>query len=243
MPSAWVLEEGMVLVEPSLRGRPRGPGRRLHGRHLPRPSRGRRGALAARPLDLYVIRVTRSRRPDPRLGPAAARARDHAGDGDGADALVAVADLQRDRRPRHRRLRSRWDARSPRPSTPRSSRTAPGRRCRYILERFADDLHDGDVILHNDVYTGGNQNADVGVYLPVFHERRARRVDGEQGPRRRHRRHDRRRLRPERARGLAGGVPDPAAQARRPRRAARRTSGSSSARTSGSTSSPRTSSR
>jgi N-methylhydantoinase B len=39
-----------------------------------------------------------------------------------------------------------------------------------IIERFADDLHDGDVILHNDVFTGGNQNADVGVYLPVFHE-------------------------------------------------------------------------
>jgi N-methylhydantoinase B len=41
---------------------------------------------------------------------------------------------------------------------------------RYIIERFEDDLHDGDVILHNDVFTGGNQNADVGVYLPVFHE-------------------------------------------------------------------------
>ena len=41
---------------------------------------------------------------------------------------------------------------------------------RHILDRFADDLHDGDVILHNDVFTGGNQNADVGVYLPVFHE-------------------------------------------------------------------------
>jgi N-methylhydantoinase B len=41
---------------------------------------------------------------------------------------------------------------------------------RHILDRFRDDLHDGDVILHNDVFTGGNQNADVGVYLPVFHE-------------------------------------------------------------------------
>jgi N-methylhydantoinase B len=38
----------------------------------------------------------------------------------------------------------------------------------YILDRFEGDLHDGDVILHNDVYTGGNQNADVGVYMPVF---------------------------------------------------------------------------
>jgi N-methylhydantoinase B len=41
-----------------------------------------------------------------------------------------------------------------------------------ILERFRDDLHDGDVILHNDVFTGGNQNADVGVYMPVFHDGR-----------------------------------------------------------------------
>src|SRR6266571_5244510 len=40
----------------------------------------------------------------------------------------------------------------------------------YIIRYFADELRDGDVILHNDVYTGGNQNADVGVYLPVFHQ-------------------------------------------------------------------------
>jgi N-methylhydantoinase B len=39
----------------------------------------------------------------------------------------------------------------------------------HILARFGDDLHDGDVILHNDVFSGGNQNADVGVYVPVFH--------------------------------------------------------------------------
>jgi N-methylhydantoinase B len=39
----------------------------------------------------------------------------------------------------------------------------------YIQQRFEGDLHEGDVILHNDVYTGGNQNADAGVYMPVFH--------------------------------------------------------------------------
>ena len=39
---------------------------------------------------------------------------------------------------------------------------------RRIIEYFGDDLHDGDVILHNDVYSGGNQNADVGVFLPIF---------------------------------------------------------------------------
>ena len=31
---------------------------------------------------------------------------------------------------------------------------------RHIIEYFGDDLHDGDVILHNDVYSGGNQNVD-----------------------------------------------------------------------------------
>jgi len=39
-----------------------------------------------------------------------------------------------------------------------------------IIERFAGNLHDGDVIIHNDVYTGGNQNADVGIYIPVFED-------------------------------------------------------------------------
>lgn len=39
---------------------------------------------------------------------------------------------------------------------------------KYIIEYFGDDIHDGDVILHNDVFTGGNQNADVGVYMPIF---------------------------------------------------------------------------
>jgi N-methylhydantoinase B len=38
----------------------------------------------------------------------------------------------------------------------------------YILEYFGDELRDGDVILHNDVYTGGNQYADVGVFVPIF---------------------------------------------------------------------------
>lgn len=40
----------------------------------------------------------------------------------------------------------------------------------HIIRTFAGDLADGDVILHNDVYTGGNQNADVGVFVPIFHE-------------------------------------------------------------------------
>lgn len=42
----------------------------------------------------------------------------------------------------------------------------------YIIDYFGDDIAEGDVILHNDVFTGGNQNADTGVYLPIFHEGR-----------------------------------------------------------------------
>ena len=42
--------------------------------------------------------------------------------------------------------------------------------CEYIVDYFGDDLHPGDVILHNDVFTGGNQNADVAAFKPIFHE-------------------------------------------------------------------------
>jgi N-methylhydantoinase B len=40
----------------------------------------------------------------------------------------------------------------------------------YIIEYFGDNVHEGDVIIHNDVFTGGNQNADTGIYMPIFHE-------------------------------------------------------------------------
>lgn len=42
--------------------------------------------------------------------------------------------------------------------------------CKYILEYFGEDLHPGDVIFHNDVFSMGNQNNDVAVYKPIFHE-------------------------------------------------------------------------
>jgi len=38
----------------------------------------------------------------------------------------------------------------------------------YIIEYFSDDVHEGDVIIHNDVFHGGNQNADTGIYIPIF---------------------------------------------------------------------------
>jgi N-methylhydantoinase B len=40
--------------------------------------------------------------------------------------------------------------------------------CKYIRSYFGDDLHPGDVIFHNDVFSLGNQNNDVAVYTPIF---------------------------------------------------------------------------
>ncbi|MBM3555978.1 MAG: hydantoinase B/oxoprolinase family protein, partial [Alphaproteobacteria bacterium] len=42
--------------------------------------------------------------------------------------------------------------------------------CRYIIKYFEGDIHPGDVIFHNDVFSLGNQNNDVAVYKPVFFE-------------------------------------------------------------------------
>ncbi|UCG04940.1 MAG: hydantoinase B/oxoprolinase family protein [Desulfobacterales bacterium] len=41
--------------------------------------------------------------------------------------------------------------------------------CQKIIEYFGDAIYPGDVILHNDVFTGGNQNADVAAFKPVFY--------------------------------------------------------------------------
>ena len=42
--------------------------------------------------------------------------------------------------------------------------------CKTIIAYFGDDIHPGDVMLHNDVFSGGNQNNDVAAFRPVFHE-------------------------------------------------------------------------
>ena len=42
--------------------------------------------------------------------------------------------------------------------------------CKYLVEYFGDDLHEGDVIFHNDVFSMGNQNNDVAVFKPIFHQ-------------------------------------------------------------------------
>lgn len=41
---------------------------------------------------------------------------------------------------------------------------------RYISEYFGQDVAEGDVVLHNDPYTGGNQLSDWKVAKPVFHD-------------------------------------------------------------------------
>ena len=40
--------------------------------------------------------------------------------------------------------------------------------CEHVIRFFGGDVHPGDVILHNDVFSGGNQNNDVAVFKPVF---------------------------------------------------------------------------
>lgn len=42
--------------------------------------------------------------------------------------------------------------------------------CQYIVEYFGDDIHEGDVIFHNDVFSFGNQNNDVAAFKPIFHQ-------------------------------------------------------------------------
>jgi N-methylhydantoinase B len=40
--------------------------------------------------------------------------------------------------------------------------------CKYVIDFFGDDIHPGDVIIHNDVWYGNLQHADTGFYKPVF---------------------------------------------------------------------------
>ncbi len=42
--------------------------------------------------------------------------------------------------------------------------------CKMLLEVYGDDIHKGDVIIHNDVFSLGNQNNDVAIFKPIFYE-------------------------------------------------------------------------
>ncbi len=44
--------------------------------------------------------------------------------------------------------------------------------CKHLSQLFADDLYPGDVIMHNDVFSLGNQSNDVAIFKPIFFEER-----------------------------------------------------------------------
>jgi len=42
--------------------------------------------------------------------------------------------------------------------------------CRVIIDQYGKDIFPGDVIIHNDVFSMGNQNNDVAIFKPIFHD-------------------------------------------------------------------------
>ena len=42
--------------------------------------------------------------------------------------------------------------------------------CKIIIEFFGDEIYPGDVIIHNDVFSMGNQNNDVAIFKPIFNK-------------------------------------------------------------------------
>ena len=42
--------------------------------------------------------------------------------------------------------------------------------CKRIIEFFEDEIYPGDVIIHNDVFSMGNQNNDVAIFKPIFNK-------------------------------------------------------------------------
>jgi len=40
--------------------------------------------------------------------------------------------------------------------------------CKMLIEKYADNIYPGDVIIHNDVFSLGNQNNDVAIFKPIF---------------------------------------------------------------------------
>ncbi len=42
--------------------------------------------------------------------------------------------------------------------------------CKEIIKQYGDEIYPGDVIIHNDVFSMGNQNNDVAIFKPVFYK-------------------------------------------------------------------------
>ena len=76
--------------------------------------------------------------------------------------------------PVRRRGEECWSRRKISPSSPFLWPRCASRSVSY----FGDDLHEGDVIFHNDVFSLGNQLNDVAVYKPIFHRETTRGVVG-----------------------------------------------------------------
>jgi N-methylhydantoinase B len=41
--------------------------------------------------------------------------------------------------------------------------------CKKIIDFFEEEIYPGDVIIHNDVFSMGNQNNDVAIFKPIFY--------------------------------------------------------------------------
>ena len=146
-----------------------GPGRRLHGRTPTSCAKAAARRSPQKPLDLYVVEMSTAAA-DPILASVLQR-RVHA-----ITQEMATVLMRSSRSPIFNEIGDlvtvvfdaggRTLAQTEYASIIANGAGPP---LPIIIERFGGDLHDGDVILHNDVFTGGNQNADVGVYLPVFH--------------------------------------------------------------------------
>src|SRR3989339_413371 len=42
--------------------------------------------------------------------------------------------------------------------------------CKVIIDFFGEEIEPGDVIIHNDVFSMGNQNNDVAIFKPIFYD-------------------------------------------------------------------------
>jgi N-methylhydantoinase B len=42
--------------------------------------------------------------------------------------------------------------------------------CKEIIRQYGNDIHEGDVVIHNDVFSMGNQNNDVAIFKPIFYQ-------------------------------------------------------------------------
>ena len=91
--------------------------------------------------------------------------------------------------------------------------------CKHIRNTFDGEIYPGDVFFHNDVFTSATRTT-TSPCSSRFLRGGTGRLDGGEGASGGHRRQRRRRLQPERGRGLAGGAAHPGGQGGGARQAA-----------------------